>query len=240
MKILLSPSKTMNAVLAPTGTSAAPLLELAGSLADRVRSEIRDWANWYDCSSKVADVAAQQWSAWTPHSPGTKAAWTFTGEAFGRLRPNLWTNPGVAEQRLRIMSGLYGILRPSDGVLPYRLDVGQSLDGERILHTWKVPVTNWLHHEAKGCPIVNCASDEYAEVLDRSRFQWIDCVFLQTVNGKTRSVSALSKQARGAMARFLANHSSSDPEAAKTFSEEGYRFHASESESARWVFLRTP
>ena len=96
MKILLSPSKTMNAVTAPTGTSAAPLLELAGSLADRVRSEVRDWANWYDCSAKVADAAAQQWSAWTPDSPGTKAAWTFTGEAFGRLKPDLLTKPDVA------------------------------------------------------------------------------------------------------------------------------------------------
>jgi uncharacterized protein len=240
MKILLSPSKTMNAVTAPTGTSAAPLLELAGSLADRVRSEERDWANWYDCSTKVADTAAQQWSAWTPNSPGSKAAWTFTGEAFGRLRPDLWTNPDVAEQRLRIMSGLYGILRPSDGVLPYRLDVGQSLGGERILHYWKPLVTDWLQDDSAGEPVINCASDEYSEVIDRSQFEWIDCVFLQTVNGKTRSVSALSKQARGAMARFLANHSSSDPEAAKTFTEEGYRFHASESESARWVFLRKP
>ena len=240
MKILLSPSKTMNAVTAPTGTSVAPLLELAASLANRVRFEVREWADWYGCSAKVAEVAAQQWSAWIPHSAGTKAAWTFTGEAFGRLNPSSWKRPDIAEERLRILSGLYGILRPSDGVLPYRLDVGQSLNGERILHYWKPLVTDWLLTDSAGAPVVNCASDEYSEVLDRSQFEWIDCVFLQTVNGKTRSVSALSKQARGAMARFLANHSSSDPEAAKTFTEEGYRFQKSESESARWVFLRKP
>ena len=240
MKILLSPSKTMNAAKASIATKQAPLLRWAEPLAVRVQSEVRDWADWYGCSAKVAEVAAQQWSAWMPHSAGTKAAWTFTGEAFGRLNPSSWKRPDIAEERLRILSGLYGILRPSDGVLPYRLDVGQSLNGERILHYWKPLVTDWLLTDSAGAPVVNCASDEYSEVLDRSQFEWIDCVFLQTVNGKTRSVSALSKQARGAMARFLANHSSSDPEAAKTFSEEGYRFHASESGSARWVFLRTP
>ena len=240
MKILLSPSKTMNAAKASIATKQAPLLRWAEPLAVRVQSEVRDWADWYGCSAKVAEVAAQEWSAWMPHSAGTKAAWTFTGEAFGRLNPSSWKRPDIAEERLRILSGLYGILRPSDGVLPYRLDVGQSLNGERILHYWKPLVTDWLLTDSAGAPVVNCASDEYSEVLDRSQFEWIDCVFLQTVNGKTRSVSALSKQARGAMARFLANHSSSDPEAAKTFSEEGYRFHASESGSARWVFLRTP
>jgi cytoplasmic iron level regulating protein YaaA (DUF328/UPF0246 family) len=240
MKIILSPSKTMNASTAPDAAGKAPLIEMAKPLADRVRTEIQDWSTWYDCSAKVAEASEVQWDNWTPNAVGTKAAWTFTGEAFGRLRPELWANPDVAEQRLRIMSGLYGILRPSDGVLPYRLDVGQSLGGERILHYWKEAVTNWLIHDTSGAPVVNCASDEYAEVLDRTRFEWIDCVFLQTVNGKTRSVSALSKQARGAMARFLANHSSSDPETAKTFTEEGYRFQKSESESARWVFLRKP
>ena len=240
MKIILSPSKTMNAATAPTGTSTAPLLKQAGSLADLVRSEVRDWAEWYDCSAKVADTAAQQWAAWSADAPGTKSAWTFTGEAFGRLRSDLWTNPDVAEQRLRIMSGLYGILRPSDGVLPYRLDVGQSLGGQRLLHYWKDSVTDWLVADAAGAPVVNCASDEYAEVLDRPRFsEWIDCVFLQTVNGKTRSVSALSKQARGAMARFLANHASDDPEVAKKFKSEGYTFQRAASNETRWVFVRS-
>lgn len=240
MKILLSPSKTMNVEKAPVATEQAPLLLWAEPLAVRVQSEVRDWVEWYGCSAKVAEGAAQQWSAWIPDSVGTKAAWTFTGEAFGRLNPSSWKRPNVAEDRLRILSGLYGILRPSDGVLPYRLDVGQSLSGERILHYWKPLVSNWLHADSAGGPVINCASDEYSEVIDRSQFEWIDCVFLQTVNGKTRSVSALSKQARGAMARFLANHLSSDPEAAKTFTEEGYRFQKSESESTRWVFLRKP
>lgn len=230
----------MNAPKAPMATEQAPLLRWAEPLASRVKSEVRDWADWYSCSEKVAESVAQQWSNWEPQSVGTKAAWTFSGEAFGRLNPSSWKRYDVAEQRLRILSGLYGILRPSDGVLPYRLDVGQSLNGERILHYWKPLVTDWLLADSAGGPVINCASDEYSEVLDRSQFEWIDCVFLQTVNGKTRSVSALSKQARGAMARFLANHSSSDPETAKKFTEEGYRFQKSESESARWVFLRKP
>ena len=132
-----------------------------------------------------------------------------------------------------------GILRPSDGVLPYRLDVGQSLNGQRLLHNWKEAVTDWLVADAAGTPVVNCASDEYAEVLDRTQFTWIDCVFLQTVNGKTRSVSALSKQARGAMARFLANHASDDPEVAKKFKSEGYTFQRAASNETRWVFVRS-
>ena len=240
MKIILSPSKTMNAASAPRSESPAPLIGQAAVLADRVRNSGLDWAEWYDCSPKVAAQAAGQWAAWSADAPGTKSAWTFTGEAFGRLRSDLWTNPDVAEKRLRIMSGLYGLLRPSDGVLPYRLDVGQSLGGQRLLHFWKDSVTDWLVDDAAGAPVVNCASDEYAEVLDRPRFSdWIDCVFLQTVNGKTRSVSALSKQARGAMARFLANHASDNPEVAKKFKSEGYTFQRAASNETRWVFVRS-
>jgi uncharacterized protein len=229
----------MNAASAPVAESCAPLLTQAGQLADRVRSARLDWAEWYACSSKVAAHAADQWVAWTPDAPGTRAAWTFTGEAFGRLVPATWNHPDRAEERLRILSGLYGILRPSDGVLPYRLDVGQSLDGQRLLHYWKDSVTDWLVTDSASAPVVNCASDEYAEVLDRTQFTWIDCVFLQTVNGKTRSVSALSKQARGAMARFLANHASDDPEVAKKFKSEGYTFQRAASNETRWVFVRS-
>ncbi|MFZ9190882.1 MAG: YaaA family protein [Schleiferiaceae bacterium] len=239
MRILLSPSKTMNAASAPVAESRAPLLTQAGQLADRVRSARIDWAEWYACSPKVAAQAADQWAEWTPDAPGTRAAWTFTGEAFGRLVPATWKHPEHAEERLRILSGLYGILRPSDGVLPYRLDVGQSLNGQRLLHYWKDSVTDWLVADSSGAPVVNCASDEYAEVLDRTQFTWIDCVFLQTVNGKTRSVSALSKQARGAMARFLANHASNDPEVAKKFKSEGYTFQRAASNETRWVFVRS-
>jgi len=240
VRILLSPSKTMNAQLAPAAKSSAPLLAQAALLADRVRAANLNWAEWYSCSPKVAEHAAAQWAAWTPEAPGTQAAWTFTGEAYGRLLPTKWTKPDRAEERLRILSGLYGVLRPSDGVLPYRLDVGQSLDGHRLVSFWKDSVSQWLADDAQGGPVVNCASDEYAEVLDRPRFtDWIDCVFLQTVNGKTRSVSALSKQARGAMARFLANHASSDPEVAKKFSAEGYTFLRTASNETRWVFVRS-
>lgn len=239
MKILLSPSKTMNPSGAPAAESKAPLLEHAQIMADRVRLAGVAWAEWYGCSAKLAGQAAQHWAEWTPQAPGTKAAWTFTGEAFGRLLPTTWPLPEQAEDRLRILSGLYGVLRPGDGVLPYRLDVGQSLNGQRLLHYWKPLVGDWLESDASGCTVVNCASEEYAELLDPTRFTaWVDCVFLQTVNGKTRSVSALSKQARGAMARFLANNPSSDPEVAKTFADEGYAFLPAESNETRWVFVR--
>lgn len=216
------------------------MLREAELLAQRVRQMGVDWAEWYGCSPQIARQAHANWNAWDAQKSGTKAAWTFTGEAFGRLLPKTWTQPERAEERLRILSGLYGILRPSDGVLPYRLDVGQSLDGQRLVAHWKTRVSDWLEADAAGAPVVNCASDEYAEVIDSARFTWIDCVFLQTVNGRTRSVSALSKQARGAMAHFLANHPSDDPEVAKTFRAEGYRFRPADSNETRWVFVRTP
>ncbi|MFM6960809.1 MAG: peroxide stress protein YaaA [Schleiferiaceae bacterium] len=240
MKILLAPSKTMNPAAAPAAQESAPMLREAELLAQRVRQMGVDWAEWYGCSPQIARQAHANWNAWDAQKSGTKAAWTFTGEAFGRLLPKTWTQPERAEERLRILSGLYGILRPSDGVLPYRLDVGQSLDGQRLVAHWKTWVSDWLEADAAGAPVVNCASDEYAEVIDSARFTWIDCVFLQTVNGRTRSVSALSKQARGAMARFLANHPSNDPEVAKTFRAEGYRFRPADSNETRWVFVRTP
>lgn len=238
MRILLSPSKSMNAVGAPAATRHAPLIDSAALLADQVRNHTKDWAAFYGCSSRLAEQAKEQWAQWNSTSLGTQAAFTFTGEAFGRLRPEIWDAPGRAQERLRILSGLYGILRPQDGVLPYRLDLGQSLEGKRLTHYWKDSVTEWLLHDAGGSAVLNCASEEYSEGIDSTKFCWIDMVFLQNVKGKVRSVSALSKQARGAMARFLANHSSSNPEAAQTFGEEGYAFFKEESNETRWVFVR--
>jgi cytoplasmic iron level regulating protein YaaA (DUF328/UPF0246 family) len=228
----------MNAIGAPAANQHAPLIDSAALLAERVRSQTIDWAAFYGCSPRLAEQAKEQWAQWNPASLGTQAAFTFTGEAFGRLKPETWTAPNRAQERLRILSGLYGILRPQDGVLPYRLDLGQSLEGKRLTHYWKESVTDWLLHDAGKSAVLNCASEEYTEGIDSAKFWWIDLVFLQNVKGKIRSVSALSKQARGAMARFLANHSSSNPEAAQTFKDEGYGFFKEESNESRWVFVR--
>ena len=238
MRILLSPSKSMNPIGAPAANQQAPLIDSAALLAERVRSQTRDWAAFYGCSPRLAQQAKEQWDLWNPASLGTQAAFTFTGEAFGRLRPETWAAPHQAQERLRILSGLYGILRPQDGVLPYRLDLGQSLEGKRLTHYWKDSVTEWLLRDAGGSAVLNCASEEYSEGIDSAKFWWIDLVFLQNVKGKVRSVSALSKQARGSMARFLANHSSSNPEVAQTFKDEGYAFFKEESNESRWVFVR--
>jgi len=228
----------MNAAGAPAANHHAPLIDSAALLADRVRSHTKDWSAFYGCSPRLAEQAKQQWALWNPNSLGTQAAFTFTGEAFGRLRPETWALPDQAQERLRILSGLYGILRPQDGVLPYRLDLGQSLGGKRLTRYWKESVTEWLLRDAGGSAVLNCASEEYSEGIDSAQFCWIDLVFLQNVKGKVRSVSALSKQARGAMARFLANHSSSNPEVAQTFKDEGYAFFKEESDESRWVFVR--
>ena len=152
-----------------------------------------------------------------------------------------------AQSRLRILSGLYGLLRPLDAIQPYRLEMGSRLattKGACLYDYWGKRLSKALNvaaAEADTDALINCASQEYFGAVDLKalKLRVITPVFLEEKGNEAKIVSFFAKKARGAMARYIAEHRLTDPQAIRTFDTGGYRFRADLSKGDRWVFLRS-
>lgn len=168
---------------------------------------------------------------------------TYTGLEAKTLGPDAlhW-----AQGHLRILSGLYGLLRPLDAMKPYRLEMGSRLanaQGADLYAFWGRRIADSLNQTAKAVQtdvLINCASVEYFGAVERDalHLRVITPVFLEDRAGEAKIVSFWAKKARGAMARYIAENQLTDPEAIKGFDAGGYRFTPDMSQGDRWVFLR--
>jgi hypothetical protein len=151
-----------------------------------------------------------------------------------------------AQGHLRILSGLYGVLRPLDAIQPYRLEMGSRLKtdhGKSLYDYWGDRISKALNAQAEAVDsdvLVNCASQEYFGAVDPAalNLRVITPVFMEEKAGTPKIVSFYAKRARGAMARFMIQHRLSDTEALKGFDSGGYRYDAELSKGDNWVFLR--
>jgi len=147
---------------------------------------------------------------------------------------------------LRILSGLYGVLRPLDAIEPYRLEMGSRLKtgkGGTLYAYWGDQLSQALNAQAAetGAEVlVNCASQEYFGAVDLSALapKVITPVFMERRAGQAKIVSFYAKKARGAMARYMVQHRLSDPEGLKDFDSGGYAYVQDQSDAQKWVFLR--
>lgn len=168
---------------------------------------------------------------------------TYTGLEAKTLGPDAlrW-----AQGHLRILSGLYGLLRPFDAMKPYRLEMGSRLANPRgpdLYAFWGSQIAEALNQAAADVQtdvLINCASVEYFGAVDRNalHLRVITPVFLEDRAGEAKIISFWAKKARGAMARFIAENQLTDPETIKAFEAGGYQFNADLSQDDRWVFLR--
>lgn len=151
-----------------------------------------------------------------------------------------------AQDHLRILSGLYGLLRPMDAIQPHRLEMGSKLKtrrGKSLYDYWGDQIAKALVAQAKDIgsdALINCASQEYFGAADTKalKLRVITPVFMEEKNGEPKIVSFFAKKARGSMARFIIQRRLTDPESIKEFDLGGYRFMPDMSEGDRWVFLR--
>ena len=168
---------------------------------------------------------------------------TYLGLEAGSLDPDEMT---WAQDHLRILSGLYGILRPLDAIQPYRLEMGSRLRtarGRTLYDYWGARISEAFNAQAETldtATLINCASQEYFGAVDRAalKLRVITPVFMENKAGTPRIVSFYAKRARGAMARFVIQHRLADPEAIKDFDTGGYRYSADMSGGDTWAFLR--
>jgi cytoplasmic iron level regulating protein YaaA (DUF328/UPF0246 family) len=254
MLTVISPAKRMNEkpVALPPGFALTrpEFLADAAALADLARHlTAEDLCGLMDISPKLGALNRDRFSRFDPDAEGQAAAFLFDGDTYAGLEARRMDADALrwAQGHLRILSGLYGLLRPLDGIQPYRLEMGVRLANPRgaDLYGW------WgakpaLSLRALGADIgakalVNCASTEYFGAVDLAALGLpvITPVFLEEKAGEAKIVSFWAKKARGAMARFIAENHLTDPADLRGFSTGGYAYRADRSDGLRLVFTRT-
>lgn len=254
MLVLLSPAKNMkfDPMGPDVGFTQPELLEDAKQLATAARALSQaQLKRLMNISDKLAALNYERFQAFiTPFTPDNArpAALTFNGDAFRGLDADSLT-PGDlawAQDHLRILSGLYGLLRPLDLIQPYRLEMGRSLAnprGDDLYAFWATKLTGQVNQAMARSDseiIVNLASKEYFSALesDDLKGRVITPQFKEIRNGKAQSLSFFMKKARGLMTRYIIQHRLDDASKLKKFDLEGYRFNPSLSEGDIWVFTR--
>ena len=208
----------------------ADLMHLSGPLAEQTLAQL----HYLDIKNLSA--------------AGNPALLTFSGVAFQTIDAQSCSDADLAfaQQHLRIVSGLYGILRPLDRIMPYRLEMGVPLaneQGKTLYAYWSELVTEHLNRAlaAEQHPmVINLASNEYAKTVLQKHLQapWLDIQFKEETKGRLQSVAVYSKQARGLMAGFALRERIVQPDDLKGFTGNGYRFRPDLSTEGLWLFSR--
>ncbi|MCL1627648.1 peroxide stress protein YaaA [Roseibaca sp. V10] len=253
MLVILSPAKKLDWTAQPDATTRPDFQADAVALAD-VAKELGTpgLKKLMHISDKLAELNLERFESFKadPEPEATRPAIhafagdTYTGLDAGSLDPDAlnW-----AKGHLRILSGLYGLLRPFDAMQPYRLEMGSRLKtekGKSLYDYWGDRISQALNAaaaEAGAKVIVNCASQEYfgAVELGALRPRVITPQFLDSKDGaEPKVISFYAKKARGAMARFVMEHRLTDPAELRAFDSGGYAFDAKQSSEDRPVFIR--
>lgn len=200
-------------------------------------------------SADLANLNFQRYQDWTTASQPVsafQAMFGFNGEVYRGLDAASMKSKEInfAQDHLRILSGLYGMLRPLDLISPYRLEMGTSLPisakHKNLYSFWTEKVTETLHQELQGKPLINLASQEYFKVINFKKIQSevITPSFLDAKGGDYKSIQVYTKKARGLMARFIIDHKLKKINDLLAFNIEGYAFNDRLSKENNWVFTR--
>ena len=252
MLVVISPAKRLDWETAPQGQSQPDYSAEANRLAGHMRQlTLGDLSKLMDLSSDLARLNRDRFRAFSndPANETTRAAvYAFAGDTYQGFEAQSLGDDDMrfAQQRLRILSGLYGLLRPLDAIQPYRLEMGSRLKtrrGKSLYDFWGDTLAKRLQEEARDLgtdTLLNCASQEYFGAVPEAALglRIITPVFLEEKNGDARQVSFFAKRARGAMARFAVERRLTDPEGLKEFDSGGYCLDEGRSDADRWVFVR--
>ena len=254
MLSVISPAKTLDFATPPTTrkTTQPEFLQRSAELIDDARrlepATIRELMG---VSENIANLNHQRFMDW--HTPFDKdnakqAVLAFKGDVYTGLEAETLNAAGLsyAQKHLRILSGLYGVLRPLDLMQPYRLEMGLKFanrGGENLYEFWGESLTESLNRQLRktGTPILlNLASREYFKAVKPAalKAEVITPVFKDLKNGKYRIISFFAKKARGQMARYVIDREIDDIPALKKYRVGGYRYNAGESTARELVFTR--
>lgn len=254
MKILLSPAKLLdfeNKIKMPFYTRVT-FIDEADSLANKLKKmsskEIGELMNLSENLSDLNFNRYQKWEKPTTLNQNSQPAITvFNGEVYKGLDASSFSEKDFenAQKDLRILSGLYGILKPLDLMYPYRLEMGTkwnlSAQEKNLYQFWGNKLTDFLNNEMKdGETIVNLASNEYFKAINKKELKnrVITPVFKELKGDKFKVIMMYAKHARGRMTRDLIQSQYKDIEDLKGYNKDGYSFNEKMSSESEWVFVR--
>jgi uncharacterized protein len=254
MLSVISPAKTLDfETPATTAIHSQPdYLEQSRQLIEILRDySPQQLSELMGISDKLAGLNAARFAEWQPPFTADNAkpaAQAFQGDVYVGLEATSFSDAdnAFAQQHLRILSGLYGLLRPLDLIQPYRLEMGTRLAnpaGKDLYAFWQDTLTQALDEaiaESGSRVLVNLASNEYFKAVDARRLaaRVITPVFKDEKNGKYKIISFYAKKARGFMAAWMIRQRLDDPEQLKAFDVAGYAFNPAMSEGDTLVFTR--
>ena len=246
MRIIISPAKKMKV---NTDSFSFQELPMFLSQAEQILKQLRrmsyaELKTLWKCNDQIAAQNIERIQTMDLRQRLTPALLAYDGIQYRYMAPGVFTNQEFAyvKEHLRILSGFYGILRPFDGVAPYRLEMGAKLslgNSENLYCYWGSRLAEALFSESDY--IINLASQEYSRCISSyipAGKQFLTCVFGDRENGKVIEKGTLCKMARGEMVRWMAQEGVENLKRLKEFSGLGYQFSPAESTQTTYVFVK--
>ena len=246
MRIIISPAKKMNVDTDSLPYCDLPVFlsntkEICGQLQSMSYEELK---KLWNCNDQIAQLNVRRLQNMDLHKRLTPAVLSYEGIKYQYMAPGVFTDQEYAyiQEHLRILSGFYGILRPFDGVTPYRLEMQAKLKigACKDLYTyWGDRLAKCLFAET-DC-ILNLASKEYSICVSKylpDSVRFVTCVFGEEKDGKVIEKGTMCKMARGEMVRYMAQNQVSAPEQVRSFTRLNYRFDECRSDDNTYIFLR--
>lgn len=252
MKIVTSPAKLMNVENSTDllKTTTPKFIEQSEFIHSYLKQKSPKYlSELMEISAKLADEnweRNQKWKAKPSAKESALALFAFTGEVYRGLDAKTLDKDAVdyLQKNQRILSGLYGLLKPSDKVMLYRLEMGRPFEFDEyknLYEFWREKITEQLNSEMKKNEILlNLASNEYFKAVDSKKLnhQIIDFDFYELKEGKLKTIVVYTKHARGLVARFCAQTNAQTLDDVKAFNYEGYLINEEKSTENKLVFVR--
>jgi uncharacterized protein len=254
MKIVISPAKSIDMTRSypKTTYTVAEFLPDAEKLIKKLKKlnakKIQKLMNVSEDISELNFKRFQNWVSPTePSEQAIPAMYAFTGEVYRGLDAQTMSEKEIlfAQENLRILSGLYGLLRPLDLMYPYRLEMGTKYEVTAVLKNlymyWGIKPAQYFNINMQNEEVlINLASNEYFKAIDLKtlRAKVITPVFMELKGDKYKIVMMHAKNARGKMARYIIENQITNPEDLKLFNKDSYSFDVNQSTDTEWVFTR--
>jgi len=254
MLIVISPAKTLDFETAPITKihTQAEFLKESRQLIKQLKAMTpAEVSSLMKISDKLGVLNFLRFNEWkTPFTleNSKQALLAFKGDVYTGINAETFSTQELkfAQKHLRILSGLYGVLKPLDLIQAYRLEMGtkfENKNGKNMYEFWGSKITDQINQDLKASKskhLINLASKEYFKSLQAKDInaEIIVPVFKDYKNGKYKIISFFAKKARGLMSAYIIKNRLKDPEGIKAFNVDGYKFYKSESSELNWVFKR--
>ena len=250
MLILISPAKTLDYSSPNFKEYTQPdfVSDVKSLVSVMKRKSAEEIAELMHISENLAQLNEERYKTFQKEfnpENSKQALLAFKGDVYTKIDVDTYTEEDFdfAQQHLRILSGLYGLLKPLDLIQPYRLEMGTRLEtkkGKNLYEYWDKKIAKAINEAANGQTIINLASQEYFKAVDLKTLKTpvINIHFKELKNGSYQIIGLFAKQARGMMTNFAIKNKLTDSENLKTFQQEGYEYSEPLSSDQDWVFVR--